>query len=240
MAPPVPVDWNAVGALTFDCYGTLVDWESGLARDLRAGLAIESQRSDEELLAWYAEAESESEAPPFRPYAEVLRLALARVARRAGAAVRDPEALVRGLPRWPPFPDTREALRALGRRYRLCVVSNVDRALFEGTRALLGARFDEIVTAEDVRSYKPAPAHFAEALRRLALPVERVVHVAQSLHHDVAPARALGLRTVWIDRRGGRGGGATPAPADRVVPDLRFASLAELAARVESVMASRP
>jgi FMN phosphatase YigB (HAD superfamily) len=117
---------------------------------------------------------------------------------------------------------------------RLCVVSNVDGDLFEAARRTLGVKLDEVVTAEDVRSYKPAPAHFREALRRLGLPAERVVHVAQSLFHDVEPATRLGLQTVWVDRRGGRPGGATKTPAAAVAPTLRVKSLTELADAVDA------
>lgn len=120
-----------------------------------------------------------------------------------------------------------EALRALGSRYRLAVVSNVDDDLFDASAGLLATDFEHVVTAEQVRSYKPAPGHFVEALRRLALPASRVLHVAQSLYHDVGPARALGLQCVWVNRRRGRAGsGATVAA--RAVPDLEVENLASL------------
>jgi 2-haloalkanoic acid dehalogenase type II len=234
MGAPATIDWRSVAALTFDCYGTLVDWETGLARDLRAGLAPIPNKTDDELLALYARAEEEAERPPFRPYAEVLRRALAAVGKSLNAPVRDAAALVAGLPSWPNYPDTNEALRRLQRRFRLCVVSNVDRDLFAKTEARLGIRFDAVVTADEVRSYKPARAHFDAALARLALPAERVVHLAQSLHHDIATAGALGLRTVWIDRRAGRAGGATPTGGAAAAPTLRLTTLAELADRVEA------
>src|SRR5262245_17587624 len=175
------IDWAPVRALTFDCYGTLVDWERGLARDLRASLDGAERIDDAALLDAYATAEPEAEAGAFREYKSVLRDAHARVAKAVGARVRDADALVKGLPDWPVFPDTPDALRRLQRRFKLCVVSNVDRDLFAETEKRLGVRFDEVVTADQVRSYKPARAHFDEALKRLALAPAQVVHVAQSL-----------------------------------------------------------
>jgi 2-haloacid dehalogenase len=231
----MPIDWTTVRALTFDCYGTLIDWEAGLVRDLRAGLSP-TRVQDELLLAAYSRAEHAVESrPPFRPYREVLRECLERVATDCGAKVLDPNALVRGLPSWPAFRDSREALATLGRRFRLCVVSNIDRDLFAAAEAALGTPFHLVVTADEVRSYKPAPAHLEEALRRLAMPREALVHVAQSLFHDIEPARAMGLQTVWVDRRAGRPGGATRRPEGAPTPDLVVGSLAELA-----VLALRP
>ena len=133
---------------------------------------------------------------------------------------------------WLPFPDTVDALVALARRFRLGILSNVDDALFEGTRARLRVPLDPVVTAEQVGSYKPARANFEHLLARAGVPPDRLLHVAQSLHHDVAPAKELGWTCVHVDRRAGRpGGGATPpssARADLTVPDLRT-----LAERVE-------
>jgi 2-haloacid dehalogenase len=126
---------------------------------------------------------------------------------------------------WPPFGDTVDGLRALAARYRLAIVSNVDDDLFAGSAAQLGVTFAEVVTAQQVKSYKPALAHFHEVLRRLDLPMERVLHVAQSLYHDIAPAKELGFTCVWVNRRVGKGGGGATAPAtaspDMEVPDLR-------------------
>jgi 2-haloacid dehalogenase len=220
------IDWSSVRALTFDCYGTIVDWETGILRDLRAGLATSA--SDDQLLDAYADVETALEAGAFLPYKELLVLALAHVGDTLGAHITDPQTLARGLPTWPPFPDSAAALASLAKRFRLCVVSNVDRDLFAATDAALGSPFAEIVTADQVRSYKPATAHFEEALRRLALDRSAVVHVAQSLFHDIEPARALGFRTVWVDRRGGRAGGATRPPRGTPSPDLVVRSLAEL------------
>jgi len=231
------IDFDRFDALTFDCYGTLIDWESGIAAAARRLLAVggaeaerapegDAVRDPEAILTDFARLESAAEAPPFRPYRDVLREVGRGLARSRGLDVSD-EAVDRfaaSVPDWPPFGDTVSALSALSGRYRLAVVSNVDDDLFAGTAARLGVRFDTVVTAQQVRSYKPGHAHFDEVLRRLDLPRDRVLHVAQSLHHDIAPARALGFTCVWVDRRRGRdGAGATPpaeASADLVVPDL--------------------
>ena len=217
--------FEGVEALTFDCYGTIVDWETGIlaaARELLGDVEV----GDEEVLEWFGRHESEAERPPFRRYRDVLADVAQRMARSAGRSVSDDEAarFAASVPLWPPFADSRAALQRLSSQYRLAIVSNVDDDLFEGTARRLDIDFDPVVTAEQVGCYKPEPDHFHEVLRRLDLPLDRVVHVAQSLYHDVAPATALGFRCVWVDRRQGRpGSGATPpaeATPDLVVPDL--------------------
>jgi 2-haloacid dehalogenase len=225
-----PLDFEACEALTFDCYGTLIDWEAGIERAVRDLLGEPSDAcTADQLLEQFGRFESEAEGGAFRSYREVLQ----DVARSYGMAhdvdvgAGAVERFAGSVPDWPPFDDTVEALRALGSRYRLAVVSNVDDDLFAGSAARLGIDFDEVVTAQQVRSYKPARAHFDEVLRRLGLPKARVMHVAQSLYHDIAPARELGLRCVWVNRRAGRGGpGATP-PA-RAVPDAEVPDLGAL------------
>lgn len=227
-----PVDPGAFEALTFDCYGTLVDWERGLLDALRPLTAAHGVAwpGDESMLERFAAAESAAEAGPWRPYRAVLEDVARTLGRGLGLEATDEEVsgFAASVSRWPPFPDTVAALRALGSRYRLAVVSNVDDDLFEGTAALLGIAFDQVVTARQVRSYKPARAHFDEVLRRLDLPRERVLHVAQSLYHDVAPAKALGFTCVWVNRRQGRAGGGATAPA-RAAADLELPDLAALA-----------
>ena len=219
-------------ALTFDCYGTLIDWETGLLGALRGIAAAHGARADDErLLRLFAEAEGAIEAGPYLPYREVLGQALERIAASLGFPLAEGErdALARSLPDWPVFADTVPALEALRRRYRLAIVSNVDDDLFAGTARRLRVPFDAVVTAQQVGSYKPAPAHFHRVLERLALPASRVLHVAQSRYHDIAPARALGWTTVWVNRRAGRtGSGATPVK--EATPDLEVPDLATLVA----------
>ena len=225
------LDFARFEALTFDCYGTLIDWETGIleaVRALAAGIGTELPEEDE-VLELFARLEAEAEHGPFRSYREVLTEVAHGFARELGTEP-DPgaaAAFAASVAEWPPFEDSASALRALGTRFRLAIVSNVDDDLFAGSAARLGIDFDEVVTAQQVRSYKPAPGHFREVLSRLGLPMERVLHVAQSLYHDIAPAKALGFTCVWVDRRAGRSGGATRPSAAK--PDLVVPSLAALA-----------
>ncbi|MFQ5678816.1 MAG: haloacid dehalogenase type II [Gemmatimonadota bacterium] len=220
-------------ALTFDCYGTLIDWETGILGALRPVLSRHGvEMADEELLALYAELEPAAEAPPYRPYREVLVDVVAGIGQHLSFEPSPGElrCLVDSLGHWPPFPDTVDALRLLGGPFRLGIVSNTDVDLFRRTSEHLGVRFDPVLTAQEARAYKPDPRPFELALERIGAPRERVLHVAQSLFHDVIPAKALGLACVWVNRRAGRAGtGATPPAAvletgearpDLVVPDL--------------------
>lgn len=221
----------AFDALTFDCYGTLVDWEAGILAALRPVLDAHGVTiGDEPLLNLYGELEAAAQDGPFRPYREVLGSVVDGIGERFGFEITPDErgALGGSVPDWPVFPDTPDALRSLKRRFRLCIVSNIDDDLIAKTVANIGVEFDEVVTAQQVRSYKPGRAHFDETLRRLGLPRERVLHVAQSLHHDIAPARALGFSTVWINRQAGRAGATPPSDAH---PDLELPDLGSLAAR---------
>jgi len=227
-------------ALTLDCYGTLVDWERGLLAVLR-GWAERNQLAagDEELLGAFAASETrQQQAQPFRTYRQVLRAVQTDIAARFGrpARLEDAEALAHSVGDWPPFLDTTAALRQLQGHYKLVVISNVDHASFVRTQTRLGVAFDAVVTAEDVGAYKPDPRMFLRALEVMALwgiARSEVLHVAQSLFHDHAPAKRLGLATVWVDRRHGRvGWGATPPPTQQVTPDLVVPDLASLAALV--------
>jgi 2-haloacid dehalogenase len=218
-------------ALTFDCYGTLIDWERGILDALRPLLARHLvDRADDEILSCYAAEEERAERGPYRSYREVLREVVRQLGDRLGFAPAggDLDCLGASVGSWPPFPDTVEALRSLKRRYRLAIVSNIDDDLFAVTARRLEVPFDQVITAGQVRSYKPAPAHLETALERLGVGRDRLLHVAQSLFHDIEPARRLGLATVWVNRRRGRAGsGATPAGTAR--PDLEVADLASLA-----------
>ena len=230
------MDFAGKAVLTFDCYGTLIDWETGIAAAVRPvlrahGLAV----SDDRLLELYAELEAAAEAGPYRAYAEVLAAAMRGLGQRLGFAPTPAEVvhLANSVGAWPAFPDTPAALAALRRRFKLAIISNVDDVLFAATARRLGVDFDWVVTAQQARSYKPSTAIFRVALDRIGLPTERLVHVAQSLFHDHVPAKQLGLDTVWVNRRRGRPGfGATPPAAaqpDLEVPDL--ATLADVACR---------
>ncbi|MEM7414685.1 MAG: haloacid dehalogenase type II [Gemmatimonadota bacterium] len=225
------IDFGSFDAITFDCYGTLIDWEAGIvdAASALLGRTLTGQGAEDVLQA-FGRAESEAERGAFRPYREVLRIVAARLAADFGAEVDAvaAEAFAASVADWPAFPDSAEALQTLGAHFRLAIVSNVDDDLFAGSAARLGVSFAEVVTAQHVRSYKPARPHFDEVVKRLALPRERVLHCAQSLYHDIAPARELGFTCVWVNRRSGRpGAGATPPAA--ATPNLEVPDMAALA-----------
>src|SRR5262249_54312186 len=188
--------------VTFDCYGPLIDWEGGIAD----AFAREARRLDraaprEDVIAAYHAVEPEIEGEAYRPYREVLARAAEGVARRLGWGEVDGGFLAESLRSWLPFPDTNPALERLEKaRLRLGILSTMDDDVPAGTRGPLSARFDPIVTAQQVRSYKPAPGHFEEARRRLGSGV-RWLHAAQSYFHDVVPAKALRIPVAWINRK---------------------------------------
>lgn len=234
----MPVDLDAFDVLTFDCYGTLIDWETGLLAALRDALPGAADVGDDRLLELYAGHEAEAERPPYRSYREVLATGLRGVASDLGLDAGD-DTLARfseSVRDWPAFPDSADALRRLHERYRLGVITNCDTDLFAASSERLGVTFDWVVTAEMARSYKPAPAGFELAFETIGVPRGRILHVAQSLFHDHVTAKELGLTTVWIDRRHGRhGSGATPPAA--AAPDATYPSMESFA---DAVSAPRP
>ena len=223
--------------LTFDCYGTLIDWESGLFEALQPLLAkVGGQLSRDEVLETFGRHEHEQEAQtPDMIYSELLTAVHSRLGREWGVetSAEDDRRFGASVPDWPAFADSPEALRYLKRFYKLVVLSNVDKKSFAGSNARLGVEFDAVYTAEEIGSYKPDRRNFEFMLERLAergVAKHHILHTAQSLFHDHAPANAIGLATAWIDRRHGQaGGGATVIPAEIPRLDFRFTSLAELA-----------
>jgi 2-haloacid dehalogenase len=228
--------------LTFDCYGTLIDWERGILAELEPWAAKHGLQIDSNvLLETFGETEARFEAEmPRKLYPEILEEVLRRLAARWSVKLDTGEAETFGasVGRWPAFPDSPAALQYLQNHYNLVIISNIDHASFAKSQARLGVTFDCVVTAQDVGSYKPDRRNFEFALDRIKqeLDVEPrdVLHVAQSLFHDVVPAKSIGLRTMWINRRKGLAGwGATPAPSaagDGAQPDFEVASLGDLAA----------
>ena len=230
--------------LAFDCYGTLIDWESGIWDALQP-LVMASGRGDiarGAALAAFAEVESRQQAAtPDMPYPRLLARVHGALARRFEAAEAAPmdDAFASSIAHWPAFPDSADALRALKRRYKLVILSNVDRAGFAASRRKLGVAFDAVYTAEEIGSYKPDPRNFEHMLERLerdlaVLPGD-VLHTAQSLFHDHVPARRAGLANAWIDRQGLAAGGdwgATAEVGERPGFDFLFPSLAAMAAAV--------
>jgi 2-haloacid dehalogenase len=222
-------------ALTFDCYGTLIDWEAGISRALRGMLSGHGASADaEELLERYGGHEAALEAGPYRRYREILAEAARRVGRDYGVEPSEDDvgAFAASVGEWPAFPDSAAALARLAGRFRLGVITNCDDDLFAMSNRRLGVTFDWVVTAEQAGSYKPDPRNFELAFARIEVPRERILHVAQSLFHDHVPAKALGMTTVWIDRRRDRPGfGATPpaeATPDVVLPDMTSLAAAAL------------
>ena len=228
---------NHFEALSFDCYGTLIDWETGLLAALEPLLLRAGVRpSTDEVLEAYGVAEfGAQQAHPGDPYPQILSRVWLALASKWGLAddADERERFARSVGEWPAFPDTVEALKRLKARYNLVILSNVDRASFARTNRKLDVEFDRIITAQDLGSYKPDPRNFAAlvaAVEALGIPRANLLHVAQSLHHDHVPAQAIGLKTAWIDRRAGQsGGGATRQPAHEVKPDFTFPTLAALA-----------
>ena len=201
---------------TFDCYGTLIDWNLGIRRELERLFGVAAAPH---LLARYHEIERELESAPFHTYREVLTLALERLAQEESIQLPEGEAgaLGRSLPDWPPFPEVPSALAELRERgWQLAILSNSDRDLIAASQRVLGVPFDLAIVAEDVESYKPAHRHWERFFEATTADRERHVHVAASLFHDIAPAHELGLRSVWINRLGEP---ADPEP-DRELPDL--------------------
>jgi 2-haloalkanoic acid dehalogenase type II len=208
--------------VTFDCYGTLIDWERGIADAFRdAGLELDRDA----VLRAYAEQEPIAEQPPFRPYREVLADAARRVAHALGWQIDDTSFLAESLPSWTPFADTNAALERLrGAGYRLGILSNVDDDLLAATRRHFSVDFDLVITAQQVRSYKPGHAHFVAA--RNAIGGAPWLHAAESNFHDIVPTNALRIENAWINRRGA-------PPLAGGVPTLgEFRDLAALAGAI--------
>ncbi len=191
--------------LSFDCYGTLVDWVSGITRafsEAAAGDGIELAADD--VIAAYHEIEPEVQSDTYRPYREVLGETALRVATRLGWPLAPGRTgfLAESLPDWPVFADTRPALERLKSRYELAILSNVDDDLLQATLRRIGVEFDWTVTAQQVRGYKPGHAHFLAALERLDGDRGRLLHVAQSKFHDIQPCGEIGIDCVWVNRQG--------------------------------------
>jgi 2-haloacid dehalogenase len=222
------LNFDQFEVLTFDCYGTLIDWEAGIWEALGAVLAGHHVTvTPEKALELYGELESEAERGAYRDYKSVLRAVLEGFGDRLGFTPTPAELqrFAASVKDWPAFPDSPRALQALKRKYKLAIISNIDDDLFAFSAVRLQVQFDWVITAYQAKSYKPSLNNFRFALARIGVPQSKVLHVAQSLFHDVAPAKALGLATVWVNRRHDKAGsGATPpaqAQPDLEVPDLQ-------------------
>ena len=224
------MDFSQFRVLTFDCYGTLINWETGILGAVNTSLAAHKRSiPSQQILAAYAEIEPQIQSGGYMLYRDIL----AEVMRRLGVRFKvnftttEAASLAESIRDWQPYPDTVAALRRLKSRYKLAIISNIDDDLFAHSAKKLEVQFDFVITAQQVGSYKPSLKNFEVALERIGLPKENVLHVAESTHHDIAPARKLGLHSVWVNRRAVTGWGASVA-AD-VQPDLTVTTLGELA-----------
>ena len=222
------LDFKDISVLSFDCYGTLIDWEGGILSALEPLLSRSQARPSETgLLQLYGQYEREAQSQtPFVNYRAVLAQVVTGLKDRLNLNMRPEEEniLAESMRDWQPFPDTVPALETLKTRFKLGIISNVDEDLFRYSQALLKVPFDWVVTSEQLKSYKPAEHNFRYAMSAAGVDAGRQVHVAQSLYHDIAPASALGIKTVWVNRRG-----AASTPLIQCEPDLEVPDLETLA-----------
>lgn len=236
------LDFSRFQFLTFDCYGTLIDWENGILPVLRRILRPHGKTVDDAtLLKLYGDFEQRAEAAPYQSYRQVLASVVAQFGKEFGftPAPEESASLAASLPAWKPWPDTVSALHRLKTRFRLAILSNIDDDLFAETRPQLGSDFDEVITAQQAQAYKPSLKVFELALGRINAPAHRVLHVGQSIYHDVIPAQALGLASVWVNRPSARPGIGAVKPAD-ATPDVTVSSLEELADMATERQSLRP
>ena len=224
------LNFNQFEVVSFDCYGTLIDWESGILPVLRQLLSSRKiDLSDDATLELFAEFESELEKSQYNyiKYREVLQEIVQEFGKRFNFEPTETElkCLSESIKNWQPFPDTVTALAALKQKYKLTVISNIDDDLFADTAKHLKVELDWLITAEQVRSYKPSTRNFEIALETMGIPGEKLLHVAQSIYHDIIPALSMGISTVWVNRRHEKTGFGATLPAssqpDLEVPDLK-------------------
>lgn len=224
------LNWNNFRVLTFDCYGTLIDWETGILNALKPVFVAHHVRiGQDDALELFGELES-AEEKEYKRYYLVLENVLKAMGTRLGftPSTAEVHAFGQSVVDWPTFPDTVDALYALKQKYKLCVLSNVDDDLFAHSAKKLQVAFDDVITAQQCGSYKPSLNNFRIAEKRVGVPKKQWLHVAQSVFHDIAPAKQFGLHTVWVNRRWDKpGAGATP-PTEATA-DVELHTLAELA-----------
>jgi 2-haloacid dehalogenase len=231
MAYCLALDFSRFRIITFDCYGTLIDWESGILSAIRPILSAHGAHlSDPEILRMYGEIEAHEESGEYQPYREILQAVVRGFGTRLGFGTSEQEqqSLPDSLASWKPFSDTVTALRQLKQKFKLGILSNIDEDLFAATAQQLAVDFDYVITASQARAYKPSLEIFRLAQKRMGLPGEKWLHAAQSIYHDVIPAQSLGISTVWVNRSSPRpnSGAAKPAQAK---PDIEVSSLQALA-----------
>jgi len=225
------LDFNQFEVLSFDCYGSLIDWENGILGAVKPALAAHGvEATDKEILQTYSALEPEIQAGPYLPYRQVLMKVMEGLGEhfRVDLTRAEIESLPDSLKDWKPFPDTVDALRRLRTRYKLAIISNIDNDMFRDTVRHLQVELQYIITAQQIGSYKPALFNFEMAIMKIGRPKEKLLHVAESVYHDIIPAKKLGLKAVHLYRRMGKeGSGATKAAQgepDLVLPTLQALS----------------
>jgi 2-haloacid dehalogenase len=225
------LDFSRFKFITFDCYGTLIDWETGILSCLRPLLEKRgAQLSDDELLRLYGELEAAAEAGEYHSYRDVLREVVRGFGQRLGfeASALEQDSLPSSIATWMPFPDTVNALKRLHSRFQLAIISNIDDDLFAASARQLGVEFDQVITAAQAGAYKPSPTIFRLAQQKLGVSTREWLHAGQSMYHDVIPASSLGISTVWVSRPSLRPGVGAVRSASGT-PDVEVHSLEELA-----------
>jgi 2-haloacid dehalogenase len=224
------LDFSRFEILTFDCYGTLINWENGILHCMHRILAAHGKDTDDAtILKLYGDFEARAELGQYRCYREVLQSVVSEFGKQFAFAPTEQEtrSLPDSLRTWQPWPDTVSALLELQKHFRLAIISNVDDDLFAATQPQLGVKFEQVITAQQAGAYKPSLKIFELALSRIGVPAHRILHVGQSIYHDIIPAQSLGLSTVWVNRPSPRAGiGAVKAAEGQ--PDLEVSGLAEL------------
>jgi 2-haloacid dehalogenase len=223
-------DFSRFKIITFDCFGTLIDWETGILGAIRPILSAHNAHlSDADILRMYGEIEAEEESGEYQPYREILQAVVRGFGTRLGfvPSEKEQDSLPNSLANWRPFPDTVAALRQLKQRFKLGILSNIDDDLFSATATQLEVEFDHVVTASQARAYKPSLDIFHLAQKKIGLPSQQWLHAGQSIYHDVIPAQSLEIATVWVNRPSPlpNSGAAKPAQGK---PDIEVSSLKEL------------
>jgi 2-haloacid dehalogenase len=225
------LDFSRFRLITFDCYGTLIDWETGILSAIRPILsAHHAHLSNADILRMYGEIEAEEESGSYQAYKEILRAVVRGFGTRLGftPSQEEQQSLPNSLANWKPFPDTVAALRQLKQQFKLGILSNIDDDLFSATAPQLEIEFDHVITASQARAYKPSLDIFRLAQKKIGLPPLQWLHAGQSIYHDVVPAQSMGIATVWVNRPSPlpNSGAAKPAKGKA---DVEVSSLRELA-----------
>jgi 2-haloacid dehalogenase len=231
MAHCLALDSSRFRIITFDCYGTLIDWEAGILGVIRPLLSAHGAHlTDVEILRMYGEIEAEEESGEYQPYREILQAVVRGFGTRLGfsPSTEEQQRLPDSVASWKPFPDTVSALRKLTKKFKLGILSNIDDDLFAATAARLEIKFDYLITASQAHAYKPSLEIFRLAQSRIALPPQQWLHAAQSVYHDVIPAQSLGISSVWVNRPSPRANAGAAKQASAKA-DAEVSSLQELA-----------